>query len=88
MKTHLLKTIQPYFDDISLGKKPFELRKNDRNFKLGDIILLIEYNPVSDQIIPKIIATRVTYFMGDNHAGIEQGYCILGVTVLDHIEIR
>ncbi|WP_156809739.1 DUF3850 domain-containing protein [Riemerella columbina] len=33
MKLHKLKLKQPYFDDVFYGRKNFEVRKNDRNFK-------------------------------------------------------
>ena len=41
---HCLKTIQPYFADVENGTKTFEVRKNDRNFKIGDILFLQEYD--------------------------------------------
>lgn len=43
--THALKTTPAFFADIKSGSKPFEVRKNDRNFKVGDRILLQEYHP-------------------------------------------
>jgi hypothetical protein len=42
-ETHELKTINPYFQLVWDGKKTFELRKNDRNFKQGDYLRLMEY---------------------------------------------
>lgn len=42
---HTLKTVQPYFNDVIRGHKTFEIRKNDRNFKINDILELIEYHP-------------------------------------------
>ena len=41
---HCLKKIQPYFADVENGTKTFEVRKNDRNFKNGDILFLQEYD--------------------------------------------
>ena len=35
MKKHLLKTINPYFQDVWDNKKTFEIRLNDRDFKVG-----------------------------------------------------
>ena len=43
MTHHHLKTVQPYFGDVKAGNKTFELRKNDRDFKVGDIVTLREY---------------------------------------------
>ena len=38
MKVHYLKTIPKYFWEAARGNKPFEVRKNDRYFKVGDIV--------------------------------------------------
>ena len=40
---HVLKTIQPYLNDVRAGKKLFELRYNDRLYKAGDLLCLIEW---------------------------------------------
>lgn len=39
-RIHELKTLEPYFDDVAAGRKTFEVRLNDRNFALDDILLL------------------------------------------------
>lgn len=39
-KTHVLKTINPFFYLAWHGFKPFDVRKNDRDFKVGDKIVL------------------------------------------------
>ncbi len=38
MKTHELKLDIKYFDDVKSGKKNFEIRKNDRDFQVGNIL--------------------------------------------------
>ncbi len=43
MKIHGLKTVQPYFGQVKDGTKTAELRKNDRDFKVGDYLLLQEF---------------------------------------------
>jgi len=42
MKVHKLKTLSQYFELQINGSKNFELRKNDRDFKVFDEIILIE----------------------------------------------
>lgn len=44
---HKLKTVQPYFSDVIRGHKTFEIRKNDRDFKMNDILILQHYHPKS-----------------------------------------
>lgn len=41
---HELKTFPEYFLPMNLGNKTFEVRKNDRDFKIGDILQLREWD--------------------------------------------
>lgn len=49
--THHLKTKPEYFQAVINGKKPFEIRYNDRNFQVGDRVILEEYT--GKELIPK-----------------------------------
>lgn len=40
---HKLKLNSCYYDDSASGIKTFEIRKNDRDFKVGDILELREW---------------------------------------------
>lgn len=42
MVVHELKILPEYFEAIMSGKKTFEIRENDRSFKIGDFVLLLE----------------------------------------------
>ena len=44
MKIHELKLDTEYFDDVKSGLKTFEIRKNDRDFKVGDVLALSLYS--------------------------------------------
>ena len=43
--THELKTWPEFFNATRNGEKKFELRRNDRDFKVGDQLFLKEWNP-------------------------------------------
>jgi len=44
---HRLKTWPQFFQPALEGRKPFEVRVNDRDFKVGDTLLLQEYDLAS-----------------------------------------
>ena len=45
MTTHNLKTHPPYFQEVWDERKNFEIRTNDRDFQVGDILHLQEWDP-------------------------------------------
>src|SRR5699024_3522158 len=44
VRTHELKTLPNYFEQVWNGTKNFEVRKNDRGFQKGDKVILKEYD--------------------------------------------
>lgn len=84
---HELKLWPNYFDDVATGKKEFELRNNDRGFKVGQLIKFKEFKPnktydwdKSGYYTGRETIKKVKYVLGDNCAGIQTGYAILGLS--------
>ena len=80
---HRLKTIQPYFDDVKNGIKKFELRKNDRNYEVGDTLILEEWldtgNVLTSYYSGQVIRKNVIYVLKNRpQFGLQTDYCILG----------
>lgn len=42
--THKLKTWPPFYHYVENHQKTFEIRKDDRDYKVGDILILQEYH--------------------------------------------
>ena len=76
--THELKILPEYFDAICLDNKTFEIRKNDRNFHVGDWLLLKEWNPETGYTGHEVLR-YVSYILYDWQAGLEDGYCIMAL---------
>ena len=84
MKTHELKIWPKYFRQISDRKKTFELRKNDRMFKVGEEVTLWEYDPDAKEYTGGAIAITITDVFGAklNPFGIDlDGYVILSFKI-------
>lgn len=77
-KTHYLKTWPEYFIEVWLGNKNFEFRKNDRDFQVGDTLVLQEYDPEKQQHSGRHITVKVTYVLQD-FEGIAPGYCVMSI---------
>ena len=61
MKIHALKTWPEYFEAVAGGEKTFEIRKDDRGFKVGDVLELREYRITEDRYTGRSLWRRVTY---------------------------
>lgn len=82
---HELKTLPRYFERVLTGEKTFELRKNDRDFQVGDQISLLEFNPDLIQeenkgYTGRIMGFSISYIFHGGQYGLESGDCILGLT--------
>ena len=74
-----LKTWPKWFQDVFDGKKPFELRFNDRNYQVGDILYLREWDPNTQEYTGRHIYRLVTYMMDSSHEAIVPGWVVLGI---------
>ena len=75
MKIHELKLQQPFFDDVYYNRKNFEVRKNDRNYKVGDRLKLIEFPSEN----PRYVLKDIEYILKGGQYGIEKHYVVLGL---------
>lgn len=88
MTTHKLKVFIKYADAIMNGTKTFEIRKNDRGYKVGDKIV---FSVVSNEGISVGNAVRhplngATYridYILDDFEGLAQKYVALSISKVD-----
>jgi len=76
---HLLKIAPRYYEDIKQGVKTFEVRKNDRDYKVGDSLLFRAYEN-GEYINPDIgVSAIIRYILQGGQYGISGDYVILGI---------
>lgn len=61
MTVHNLKSWPEYFAAVADGTKTFEVRKDDRGFRVGDHLRLREWDPATDDYTGREVERRVTY---------------------------
>ncbi|ENJ8188427.1 DUF3850 domain-containing protein [Yersinia enterocolitica] len=59
-KTHHLKTLPEYFQAVIEGKKKAELRINDRDFAIGDYLLLAEWDGGIDEYTGRKVVVEIS----------------------------
>ena len=74
---HRIKCIQPFFRDVKRYDKMFEIRKNDRNYQVGDTVILREYIPETDKYTGNEITIEITYLI-QRTVCLKEGYCAFG----------
>lgn len=80
MKVHKLKIRPEYFEAVESGAKTFEIHEcADRNFNVGDVLELQEWDPIAKKYTGEFCSVRVTYMLTDrNFSGIAPNYAVLG----------
>ena len=74
---HELKVASEFFDAVESGQKPFEIRKGDRPFKVGDTLWLREVDIVL-AYTGREARKRITFVL--RGWGMESGYVALGLS--------
>lgn len=83
MAHHVLKCINPYFSDVLNLEKTFEVRMNDRNFLVGDIVFLMEYDVVLKEFSGRFVILEIDYlFNAPEVVLLPKGFCVFSFSIL------
>lgn len=92
VKIHELKCWPEYWDALASGQKRFEVRRDDRGFQRGDILVLQRCHKVllgsyevetdSSGRPAKELAFRVGYILTGGQFGIEPGFVVMSLDVV------
>ena len=84
MKLHILKIRPEYFGQVLYGCKTFEIRKDDRDYEVDNIIHFIDSMTGEDAVMCSNNIFRITYVLRNvPEYGLQKGYCILGIRRLE-----
>jgi hypothetical protein len=65
-----------------LGEKNFEVRRNDRDYQVGDTLALMEFDRERDCYLGGRWPFEVTYILHGSQYGIPEGYCVMALKPL------
>lgn len=94
---HALKTHPGPFAEVKAGRKPYEIRKADRPFKVGDVLWLQEWKPCDGCSRPngacgKVLCAggeytgsdlkrEISYMTRPGEWGLPEDLCVLGLAM-------
>ncbi len=84
--SHKLKCWEKFFQAKWDRKKDWELRKDDRNYKVGDTLTQEEGNIEHDDFVRtgRILIEEITFILREQpQFGLQKGYCIMSTKELD-----
>lgn len=80
---HTLKSWPEFYTAAAVGTKTFDLRRNDRDFRVGDKVTLKEWQPSAQRYTGRELVRTIAYILrAENTAatiGLKPGYVILGL---------
>lgn len=76
---HELKVWPKQYFALTNGFKSFEVRKNDRDFHVGDLLILKEWNPDREEFTGDMCTRMINYLLKGGQFGIEEEYVVLGL---------
>lgn len=93
MREHKLKTLPAYWDAIASGEKNFEVRRDDRGFQKGDVLVLqkldtdtfgnpsiyLKMDGYGATAKPIELRRRIAYVLTGGQFGIDAGYVVMAL---------
>ncbi|WP_440710673.1 DUF3850 domain-containing protein [Herbiconiux sp. YIM B11900] len=86
---HELKSWPEFFQALVAGVRSHELRQNDRNFVVGDLLQLREYDPVTSRytgaecVFEVRSITSAEFPCAVSAQGLADGFCIMSVSLME-----
>ena len=75
---HEIKSEPSYFQPVWVGVKSFEIRQNDRDYKLYDEIVLQEWDPEEREYTGREVEGHIVYIT-DFHQ--HAGWCVFQIEI-------
>ena len=77
-KVHCVKILPDNFDNVISKKMSFQIRKDDRDYRLGDCMYLQEF---TNEYTGRALPVKINHILRESE-GLRDGYVLLNIEVL------
>lgn len=77
-KKHKVKIWPEHYRDVKALRKLYEVRKDDRGYRVGDILELQEWDPKKEKYTGNELERKIGHILDLEEFGLGQGYVVLG----------
>ncbi len=84
-KVHHVKSWPQYFASIKEGQRTHDLRRNDREFQVGDLMILAEFDPQAQKYTGETCEVEITSMTSTSQPcavsseALDPAFCILSI---------
>jgi len=96
MRTHELKTWPSVFNAVASHAKTHEVRKNDRDYAVGDVLYMREWDPDKYQMARtckeesaytgRWIKASITYITPGGSFGLPVDLCVMSIVIIEGLQ--
>ena len=82
-----LKSWPRFFNPILAGQKKHDIRRNDRRFEVGDIIILEEYDDHTSKYTGRTLKAKITWISSSDEPcsiaedALSSNFCVLSLEI-------
>lgn len=93
MTVHKVKSWAHFFDAIKAGKKLHDLRKLDRDYNVGDTLVLQRYDNINGEYTGEEIEVEITYITSNkvpcafSSSALDRDYGIFSLKLLNVVQV-
>ena len=86
MNHHEIEINIEFWETLKAGIKKAEIRRNDRDYKIGDTLEIYPCDDSGERIGGNFVVRTITHIVHGGRYGIETGYCLLSMGTKTELE--
>lgn len=77
---HVLNILPVSYEDVAAGRKRSDIRFYDRDYVVGDLLVLQEYDVLSDQLTGRAVVCEIKHICSSDY--LKEGYLLLSFQLI------